>query len=285
MKDRVGIIIVDYHNETDTLACLDSLAQVTDRQDRRIYVVQPDTQPNSVSQHPLKPMVITAHENRGFAWANNIGITQALEDGCEYLVLLNNDTTVKADFLDPLIEALKGPEVGLVSPKIYFYPGREFHHDEYQESERGKVIWYAGGIIDWQNVYAYHWGVDEVDHGQFTHAVETDFVTGCCLGITKETVNNIGMMDKRYFLYYEDADWSVRAKRKGLKVIFEPKSIIWHKNAGSTGGSGSTLQQHYQARNRIRFAIKYAGVRTKLAVIRESIKNDNTKRSHNYQKC
>jgi hypothetical protein len=272
MKQTTGVIIVNYRGDNDTKVCLDSLEKAGKERDFRIYVVQPETQANNFTTHPIQPIVINRPENLGFAWANNLGINQAMTDGCSHFILLNNDTEVKAGFLEPLIRQLGNSGVGMVSPKIYFSPGREFHRDEYTESERGKVIWYAGGVIDWQNVYSYHWGVDEVDHGQFTEGCETDFATGCCLAVSRSLVEKAGLLDERYFLYLEDVDWSVRAKKKGFKIRFEPGSIIWHKNAGSTGGPGSLTHRYYQTRNRILFAKKYAPWRSKMAILRESIR-------------
>ena len=269
---HTGIIIINYHCLKDTTACLGSLAKCKLAADLKVYVVEPESKNEAYPDLPLKPVVIPQLGNLGFAWANNLGMKQAMADGCETLILLNNDTEVKDDFLAPLLHRLKDPKIGMVSPKIYFSPGREFHHDDYMDSERGKVIWYAGGMIDWPNVQAWHWGVNEVDHGQFTEAADTDFATGCCLGITKTTIGKIGLLDERYFLYLEDVDWSLRAKRAGLGIVFEPDSIIWHKNAGSTGGPGSATQVYYQTRNRIYFARRYAPFRTRLAVERETIR-------------
>lgn len=198
-------------------------------------------------------------------------IKQAIKDGHDTVILLNDDTTVEPDFIIPLTQRLKDNKVGMVCPKIYFYPGNEFHADKYKQSESGRVIWYAGGIIDWNNVYASHWGVDEVDQGQHDQIIETDFATGCCLAITKDTINKIGLMDEKYFLYYEDADWSLAVKKAGLKIILEPKSVIYHKNAGSTGGSGSPLQQYYQTRNRFYFGLKYAPLKTKLHLVKNAL--------------
>jgi GT2 family glycosyltransferase len=183
---------------------------------------------------------------------------------------------VDAGFFDPLMRQVAKPEVGLVSPMIYFYPGLEFHKDSYKKSEKGKVVWYAGGVIDWENVYAYHWGVDEVDHGQFAGAEETGFATGCCVAFRRDVIDKVDLMDEKYFLYWEDVDWSVRVKKAGYKLVFEPKSVAWHKNAGSTGGSGSQIHQYYQTRNRIRFGLKFAPLRSKLAIVRESVKKFST---------
>ena len=161
--------------------------------------------------------------------------------------------------------------VGIVAPLIYFEKGYEFHKERYKEDELGKVIWYAGGEIDWDNVLAKHRGVDEIDIGQYSQVSETEFASGCAFLISAEVIKNLGMFDEKYFLYYEDSDLSMRIRRKGYKIYFNPKSLVWHKNASSAGGSGSTLQDYYITRNRLLFALKYAPIRSKIAVLRESM--------------
>ena len=78
--------------------------------------------------------------------------------------------------------------------------------------------------------------------------------------------------DNRYFLYFEDSDLSQRLKKAGYKILFYPKAILWHKNAGSTGGSGSSLQDYFTTRNRMIFGLKFAPLRSKIALIRESLR-------------
>src|SRR3989344_360711 len=93
----------------------------------------------------------------------------------------------------------------------------------------------------------------------------------------------VGMFDDKYFLYYEDADLSMRIKKKGFKIVYVPSSIIWHKNAGSAGGSGSMLQDYYITRNRLLFGFRYAPFRSKLALFRESL--SLLFRGRQWQKC
>ncbi|OGH10224.1 MAG: hypothetical protein A2152_00940 [Candidatus Levybacteria bacterium RBG_16_35_6] len=115
-----------------------------------------------------------------------------------------------------------------------------------------------------------HRGVDLVDNGQFDKIEETSFATGCCMLIKKEVLNEVGSFDEKYFLYYEDTDLSQRARMGGYKIIYQPKAVLWHENAGSTGGSGSIMQDYFISRNRILFGFKYAPLRTKLALVKES---------------
>lgn len=280
MKTKVGLVILNYYGMADTIDCLTSLAKAkTDAIDLKVYVVNatdkisqkdPSQGQHIKTKFPWAKVIET--DNLGFSGAHNYGTKKALEDGADEIIWLNNDTTVSANFIDALHESLKDSQVGAVTPKIYFSSGREFHLSQYKKTDLGNVIWYAGGVIDWENIYAFHRGVDEVDRGQFDEAEETDFCTGCCFATRKDVFEKVGFFEDKLFLYYEDTDWSVRVQRAGLKTLYQPKSHIWHKNAGSTKGSGSDLQVYYQTRNRFYFAMKYAPVRTKIAIIRESIK-------------
>jgi len=130
------------------------------------------------------------------------------------------------------------------------------------------VFWYAGGITNWRHSTTTHRGVDEIDKYQFDKFEKTDFVTGCMLFFNKKVVDRVGLWDESYFLYYEDADFCERAKKAGFDLFYNPSIVIWHKNAQSTGGSGSSLHAKYQKKNHLRFGLKYAPLRTKLHLIK-----------------
>jgi GT2 family glycosyltransferase len=216
--------------------------------------------------------ILNQNHNLGFAGGQNIGLRQGLADKSDYLLVLNNDTIVDKDFLSELVNAAdKHPDGGVFGPKIYFAKGHEFHSDRYKETDKGKVFWYAGGKIDWQNLLLPHRGVDEVDDGQYDRIEKTDFVSGCCMLIRSEVLRTVGLFDENYFLYLEDSDLNERIKRAGFARYYIPDSVIWHENAGSTGGSGSDLQDYFITRNRLLFGMRYASVRTKLALFRESM--------------
>ena len=89
--------------------------------------------------------------------------------------------------------------------------------------------------------------------------------------IKRDVLEKVGLFNEKYFLYYEDNDLCQRVKKIGYKIVFAPKSVIWHKNAGSSGGSGSSLQDYYITRNRLVFGFKYAPTRTKFSLIKESV--------------
>lgn len=274
---KVGVVILDYKNKRDTKLCIESFDGVdVEGIDVSLIVVNNDKsthfeKKDFPSKHIIK--IINNIVNSGFTGGNNVGIKEALAFDVDYILLLNNDTIVHKNFLKELIGILDSDEkIGVVAPKIYFAKGHEFHKDRYTQEELGHVFWYAGGITDWENVLGKHRGVDAVDIGQYDKIEETDFASGCCFLMRSTLVEQIGFFDQRYFLYYEDSDFNQRVKKKGYKIMYVPKSVIWHKNAGSTGGSGSSLQDYFISRNRLLFGITYAPVRAKLALLKEGIR-------------
>ncbi|MEX2028047.1 MAG: glycosyltransferase family 2 protein [Candidatus Curtissbacteria bacterium] len=272
MTKKVSVVVLNYKGLPETLECLESLRRCEeDGNDVEIVVVENGSEDGSVEAlSKIKDIHLVVNENNlGFSGGMNIGIKYALRRGSDYVIILNNDTIVEKELIVNL--AKEASKADIVSPKIYFAPGFEFHKARYKKSDLGKVIWYAGGRIDWQNILGRHIGVDEVDRGQFDNNRQIDFATGACMLIRKETFAKIGFLDEKYFLYLEDMDFCVRARKKGLKITFAPRAILWHKNAISSGGSGSKLQDYYFTRNRLLFAAKYATLRTKLAVLKQSI--------------
>ena len=110
-----------------------------------------------------------------------------------------------------------------------------------------------------------------MDRGQFKVRKQITFATGACMLVKREIFEKVGFFDKKYFLYLEDMDFCVRIKSAGFRIIFEPEAIVWHKNASSSGGSGSLLQDYFITRNRLLFAFKHASFKTKFAVSRQVI--------------
>lgn len=273
---KIFIIILNFKGADNTIDCLASLQKLNLPKSVKVepIVVDNGSHDNSVKKIREKfptVMMIENQTNFGFTGGSNEGIRFALKSNASYVLLLNNDTIADPDLVKNLLEVIDKENVGVVVPKIYFEKGYEFHKERYERQDKGKVIWYAGGIMDWENLIGKNRGVDEVDHGQFDELEETELATGCCFLMKASVLNKIGLLDDKYFLYYEDADLSERIKRAGLKIVYNPKSIIWHKNAESSGGSGSDLQDYFISRNRLLFATKYAPIRTKIALLRESI--------------
>jgi len=272
---HIAVVIVNWNGKDDTITCLHSLQNV-DLLGHRLSIIVVDngsTNDSVVSIKNAFPKVslIETGKNFGFTGGNNKGINKALEIGVDLIWLLNNDTVVDKGVLS-FASVFNDPKVGACGSKIYFAPGHEFHHDRYKKNEQGKVFWYAGGVVDWKNLYASHRGVDEVDHGQYDKVEETPFVTGCSLVVRRDVIDKIGILDDKYFLYLEDLDWNIRIQKAGWKTMYVPTSIVWHVNAGSSGRPGNPVHEYYFTRNRLLLGMKYSPLRTKWALFREGIR-------------
>ena len=284
---NISIILVNWNGKKDTLACLASLKKLKVKSSReagsssagqklnvKSIVVDNGSTDDSViviKKNFPDVDVIETGRNLGFSGGNNAGIRKALEQGADFVWLLNNDTVVDPNALAALVDAFQDSRVCIAGSKIYFAPGREYHKDRYGVKDRGRVLWYAGGIIDWKNMYASHRGVDEVDTGQYEILEQTSFVTGCSMMIKSQVFEDVGLFDGKFFAYLEDVDFCLRAKQGGYKLLYVPQSILWHNNAGSSG-VGSEHHQYYMTRNRLLVGLRYASARTKLALIREALR-------------
>ena len=273
---KIVIVTVNFNTEKDTLELLNSIEEIENNSySLEIIIVDNGSRVKFVLPRGFKKkvMLIRSEENTGFSGGFNIGIKNALELGADYVLVINNDTILRPMMIENLLKVLENNEkIGIVTPKIYFAKGHEFHKSRYSKEELGKVFWYAGGYMDWANIVSVHRGVDEVDKGQYGKTEKTEFASGCCMLIKKEVFEKVGMFDEKYFLYYEDADFNQRVKKAGFDIYYVPSASLIHVNAASTGGSGSVLQDYYITRNRLLFGIKYAPFRSKIALIRESIK-------------
>ena len=162
-------------------------------------------------------------DNRGFAGGCNAGIRQALAQGAEWVLLINPDTTVEPDF----IASLRVP----AEPSIAGIPLREGGH----------VV--AGGIVRWLRSTLSH----------TSDPKKATYVIGAGMLIHREVFAKIGMLDERYFLYFEDADFSARARRAGVPVHFLSGPVIEHGVSQSTKSLGSAVLLRYHARNALLF--------------------------------
>lgn len=279
---KLFTVILNFNGGKDTIKCLDSLKKADTRGIEHQVVVVDNASNGGV--HGIRKFkwvkIIENRENLGFTGGNNIGIKHALQEGADFVMILNNDTILdKSTILQLVKVAEKRTDAGIFSPKIYFAQGFEFHKKQYKKDERGKVLWYAGGRIDWDNVLGSNRGVDEVDIGRYNRISETDFATGACMLIRREVLEQVGVFDDKYFLFFdekyfmylEDADLSQRTREAGWKVLYVPDSHLWHKVAGSSA-IGSDLNDYFITRNRMLFGMCYASLRAKFALVRESVK-------------
>lgn len=277
---KLAIVILSYNTEKLTKNCLSSLSKAFKNAKNKPVIWVVDNHSKDSSRQMLEKQkksyskleLVFNNRNFGFAKGNNIGIKKAILHGAEYILILNSDTEVKDDFYQPLLDwLLKNPQAGVVTPKIYFAPGYEYHKERYKKSDKGKVIWAAGGENDWQNIYGKNRGVNQVDCGQFDKPAEVDFASGCCFLASAKTWQEARFFDEKYFMYYEDNDFCQRVKKLGKKIYYLPISKIWHLNSGSSRVGGD-LQDYFIIRNRLLFGFRWASIRTKLALAREAMR-------------
>lgn len=252
MKPKVFAIIINLNGKRHIIHCLKSLTQLS-VENLKIIVVDNNSTDGSIEiikrQFP-KVEIIHNKVNLGYAGGVNKGVKWAMDKNADYVLILNNDTVFGRNFLSVLLKTLEErPKVGILGSKIYFYGN-------------SKKIWFAGGIIDRKRFSGGHIGYKEKDKGQYDNLKEVDFITGCTMLIKHEVFEKIGFFDNRYFLYYEDVDFCVRAKRAGFKIIFVPQSILYHKV--SAGKENSPFMSYLLARNHFLFLEKNAPFNIKI---------------------
>lgn len=273
---RLSLVTLHYRNLDDTLGLLSSLSKVGIPKGAEVSIYVVDNESSDELAAKLKkdyPTVnlLKSGANLGFAAGNNLGLKRAIDDGADVLVCINNDTYVEKDFYKSILDSpIKDKSVGAVGGLVYFAPGFEYKKD-YQTKDLGKVVWYAGGKFDWDNVLGSNDHVDEVDRGQFKNTEETAFVTGALLITRADVLQKVGLFDEKYFMYLEDTDLCYRIRKSGLRLLLDPKIKMWHKVAQGSG-IGSSLNDYFITRNRLYFGLKYARPRTKIALLREAIK-------------
>jgi GT2 family glycosyltransferase len=280
MIPRVAIIILNWKQPQLTIDTVSSFLKIKHPDfDYQIILIDNGSPDDSVKifqknfgTHPAVTLLRTT-SNLGYVGGNNFGIKYGLDKKFDYFLIVNNDVLVDPDFLEILINEINKNPRSLLAPKIYFAPGYEYHRHRYSKKDLGKVIWAIGGILDWQNIYGSNLGIDEVDIGQYDqNPPAPDFISGCCFLVNRQFFEDVGLFDEKYYLYLEDADLSRRALKLGYRLVVVPESKIWHVNSGSSS-AGSLLHDYFLTRNRLLFTLRYAGLRTKFAVFRESLRH------------
>ena len=253
----VAVIIVNWNGVTDTLEVLRQLAGVSGPP-LRIIVVDNGSTDDSVAilrrQAPQVELVETG-ENLGFAGGNLAGLRHAFATpDFGWVLLLNNDVAVDRDFLPPLLEACRDPQVGASAPKIYYFEPRN-------------LIWSAGGRLRFRETVTVELGQGEEDGPAFSAPAEMTYLTTCCLLIPRDALEVVGPLDPVFFIGVDDADWSRRARDAGFRLRYVPQSRIWHKVAVSTGGSYTPFKTFHTGRSNTLYARRHFGVWALLAFL------------------
>lgn len=241
----VVTVILNTNRRDDTLACLASLRQTSYPNHRIIVLDNASTDGSAeaiIAQFP-EVQLLQLSENLGYAGNNNVGIVEAIAQKAEWIFVLNEDTLLDPDCLSQLVEVgSTSADIGIVGPMVY-------HH---QEPTR---IQSAGGRLGprWQSQ---HIGQNEPDQGQFLQPHNVDWICGCAILVRTAVVEQVGPLDERFFYYWEETEWCLRAGRAGWQIVHVPAAKLWHKGVQPTYQPGPNVT-YYSTRNRFLMMAKH----------------------------
>lgn len=256
----VAVVVLSFNGREDTLECLASLTGSGYEPLTTLVADNASTDGTAEAVAVEFPEVelIRNKLNLGFAEGNNIGIRRAAELGAEFVLVLNNDTIVASDAIGLMVRELQlRPDAGAVCPLICF-------------AEDPEVIWYAGASFDAARarsgrLLGYRQTVGEQSLG----VEEVDRAAGAAVLASMAALRSVGNFDRSFFLYYEDVEWSLRARRAGYRIYVVPGAQVWHKVSRSTGGEHSPSFCYYGTRNHLEVCRRYAPL-TGVAALRRS---------------
>lgn len=241
MSPLVYIITLNWNRADDTLCLLASCAQLT-YPNFRVLIVDNGSAPDCLAQ--IKAGAVQAEwvcneRNLGFAAGMNVGLRYALAQAADYVLLLNNDTTVSSDLLDRLIESIGESEIGASVPIIYYAQDRS-------------RVWSAGSTYRalTRDAHHYTWPASSSPY-------RVDYATACGLLIKRACLERIGLFDEQFFMYYEDLDFCWRLRAAGYHLIVDPRAQMWHMVAATIGGRDSPNERYHMARASVQFYRKY----------------------------
>jgi len=246
---KVGLVTVLYKSDDVLADFFKSIARQTFK-DYILYLVDNSVNEDSdkIIAQCLAENLITAcqhirnTENVGVAEGNNIGIRQALADGCSHILLLNNDIEIEQDSAFSKMLALSEDNgESIVVPKIFYYASRK--------------IWMAGGHMNKWRALGIHYGFNKADDPKYNSPQYITYAPTCFMLIQSIVFDKAGLMDEKYFAYYDDTDFVYRAVQSGFRLYYEPAVEILHKVSSSTG-TDSTFYIYYSNRNKLYFIRK-----------------------------
>ena len=263
-RPSVWIVVLNWNGQADTLACLESLQRLR-YTERRVVVVDNGSTDGSVealesARSRLAIDIIQAGKNLGYAGGNNLGIRYALDRGADFILILNNDTTVDPILLDELVRAAEQhPEAGCFGPWIFYM----------DEPDR---LWFTRS--EWDSaVYAFTApGKGRLGAELPEETTNTEYVCGAALFFRAGIARDVGLLDERFFLVYEDSDWCFRARQAGFKCLVVPTARVWHKIGTSFSSEASPLRGYFSTRNKLLWAEKNVSRREWWRILRASLR-------------
>ena len=251
---NVYIILVNWNGLNDTLECIASLKNL-DFTNYKIVVVDNGSLEDPTNALDADVIILKTYQNLGFAEGNNVGIRYALAKGADAIWLLNNDTVVKPDALSAFVNQMD--QSSIMGSKLMCYHERD-HFD------------HLGGLWNSQRGYFDLIAVGEKDTGQYDKPLSIDYVCGASLFAKRQVFEAVGMLEPRFFLYWEESDWCWRAKKKGFTTMTCPQSTVYHKGSASMVG-GKPFQTYYDWRGRLLWIKRHCSKKEKLRLYKKVI--------------
>ncbi len=236
----VAVVILNWNLPDDTNTCVDSVLR-SDYPHVLTVVVDNGSTPENIARLRTSEQgaeLVRNEQNLGFAEGCNVGVRYALEHGADYVLLINNDTTIAEDMISRLMAvAQANPQLGVIGPLIFYASAPE-------------QVWF-GGQRFWRQLYMVRRDFDPRKERQ--PVVDVDFISGCGLLAPRAVWEQVGLLSRDYFMYYEDLDFCVRVKRHGYRLACVPAAKMWHAVSASSGGSESPAKQRMQIKSSLIF--------------------------------
>lgn len=220
-QPKVFAIVLHWNTYEDTRECLQSLRKTAYGNYEVALVDNGSDDSSGFRLHEEFPEChfIRNDDNLGYPEGNNVGIRYAMSKGADYAALLNSDIVVDPEYLRALVEVAESDQrIGIVGPKVLLY-----HEPNTIQSTGGKINWWLGRIKNYGGI----------DTGQYDSIVERDYVYGMCVLIKRQVIERIGGLDPAFFFSTEEFDFCPRARKAGFRIMYTPKSRIWHKVGAS----------------------------------------------------
>jgi hypothetical protein len=218
-QPKVHIIVLNYNRPIDTIECIHSILGI-DYTNYEIIVVDNASTDKSyltLIDHFKRLKVVQTGENLGYTGGINFGIREVLPSGPDYILILNNDTTVEKDFLTELVKVMEKYADAVAAGGLIIA-----EHDK-------KTIWYAGGrLIKWRGLAVHDKKGTSIDDYREEEERVVTFITGCMILLRTDKLEEIGLQEEKFFMYLDDIEYSARIVKKGYNLIYTPKSIIYH---------------------------------------------------------
>ena len=258
----IGVVILNYDTWEESMECMESILAGSSSGHIRIYLVDnasPVRQPASVAGYCLEHSVtyIQNSENTGYAAGNNVGIRQAMADGCSAVLISNSDVRYGADSIGLMYRYLTGhPGTGIVGPKVLFPDGKVLEGCLMMRTGvREKYLLRTCLRFLFPKYDRRYWGRQ---HDYENETFPAYAVSGCCFMISRECLERVTPLDEGTFLYDEELILGIRMEEAGYGTVYYPESAVLHKTGQSTGGIRTNPSAYtYQIRSEIYYCKKY----------------------------